>query len=200
MKHDNEKGFFIKKESENSLCKLSSESLRGLPFSLTQLTIAGFKTMTSIESNTFQHIPGLETLSLRDNSIEYIEPAAFNNLYRLVRLYLQGNVLNYFRLEPCCLKILNLSGNQMKFFPKRSITNLPTSLVNLDLSRNMIVDIESGAFEGLINLRCLKLGLNAFKQLDLSNIINRDTANLRFLDMRGYVKKMIIFRLLSTTE
>jgi Leucine-rich repeat (LRR) protein len=182
---------FIKKDSEIIPFELSSESLSGLPRSLTKLAITGFKAMTSIEPNTFQHLPGLEWLSLEDNSIEHIEPATFNNVKKLTRLVLSRNKLTDFRFdeppanaEPCCLKFLDLFRNKLVFIAKRTVTNLPKSLVYLDLSQNMIVDIESGAFEDLVNLRSLLLGFNCFEQLDFNNILNSDTANLRFLDVR----------------
>jgi Leucine-rich repeat (LRR) protein len=159
---------------------------------LTQLSIAGLKYMTSIEPNAFQHLPCLEKLSLENNSIDQIEPAAFNNLNKLMRLELRGNKLTNFRFaelpasaEPYCLKVLDLSCNQLIFIPKRSVTNLPTSLVNLNLGENFIEAIESGAFKDLVNLRSLNLAEMLCETLNVDDILNRDTANLRYLDIRG---------------
>jgi Leucine-rich repeat (LRR) protein len=167
--------------------------LSGLSPSLKQLYITGYKAITSVEPNTFQHLPNLEKLSLVNNSIAHIEPAAFNNLNKLTQLELSNNRLTDFRFgeplanaEPCCLKVLYLSDNQLSFFPKRLVTNLPTSLVNLDLSSNKIMGLESGAFEDLVNLRSLNLERNhhkSFETLDLNNILNNDTCNLRLLDI-----------------
>jgi Leucine-rich repeat (LRR) protein len=165
--------------------------LSGLPPSLTNLTIAGFDALTSIEPNSFQHLPDLEKLSLKKNSIEQIEPAAFNYLNKLTRLDLKQNRLTDFRFdelpanaEPCCLKVLDLSENRLSFLSKRFVNNLSTSLVSLDLIRNEIVNIESGAFEGLVNLRSLNLNGNLFKTFDLNNVINGGTVNLLLLDIR----------------
>jgi hypothetical protein len=184
--------------------ELSSKLLSGLPPSLKQLTIAGYNAITSVEPNTFQHLPNLEKLSLASNAIALIEPAAFNNLNKLTRLNLSNNWLTDFRFdeplanaEPCCLKVLNLSVNQLNIIPKRSVTNLPTSLVNLDLSSNKIMGLESGAFEDLVNLRSLNLERNhhkSFETLDLYNILNNDTRNLLLLSIYECSVKTIQWR------
>jgi Leucine-rich repeat (LRR) protein len=88
-------------------------------------------------------------------------------------------------VETCCLKVLDLSGNQLDSLPNRSVSNFPPSLVRLDLRYNKIVDIESGAFEDLVNLRSLDLARNPIATLDLNNILNNDTCNLRLLNILG---------------
>jgi Leucine-rich repeat (LRR) protein len=96
--------------------------------------------------------------------------------------------------ELCCLKVLDLSANKLSIIPKRSVSNLPTSLVNLDLSSNAIMGIESGAFEDMINLKSLSLSWNDFETLDLNKILNRHTANIRFLCINGSDYKNILWQ------
>jgi Leucine-rich repeat (LRR) protein len=170
--------FFINKGTKNATFKLSSELLSGLPSSLAHLTIAGINSLTAVDPYTFHHLPGLDKLSLKGNAIEQIEPAAFNYPNNIAQLQ---------------LKILDLSGNQLNSIPKRSVTNFPMSLVNLDLSYNKIVDIETGAFEDLVNLRSLSLAENNFKILDLRNILNSNSLNLLFLDIRGKANMQILW-------
>jgi Leucine-rich repeat (LRR) protein len=140
---------------------------------LTQLTISGFKCISSIEPNAFQHLPNLRKLCLVNNSIERIEFGFSGHLNKLTQL--------------------DLSVNQLCSIPKRSVSNLPLSLVNLNLSSNTIVDIECGAFDDLENLRLLNLAFNSFKELNLNNILNRDTVNLMFLNLSGDRKMSIVW-------
>jgi hypothetical protein len=162
--------------------------LSALPSSLTKLTVTGFKNFSSIESNIFQLLPNLEKLCLSNNAIERTEQ--LDSLDHL-------NTLRFDKIQPGVesrLKVINLSGNQLSFVPKRSVSNFPPSLVELDLSKNKIVDIESGAFKGMFNLRSLDLAGNPFMKLDLSNIIYFDTVSLQFLDICGDANRSILWR------
>jgi Leucine-rich repeat (LRR) protein len=177
---------------------------------LTQLAITGFWNVTTIELNAFQDLPNLEKLCLTNNFIKRIELGAFNYLNKLKRLGLNwnsltGSCLNEISMLSCLeflslannqiygslvipsnncrLKALNLSGNNLLCVPERSVSNLPLSLVNLNLMLNQVV-IESGAFEGLVNLRSLNLACND-EILNLNYIFNRDTINLSSLNLRG---------------
>jgi hypothetical protein len=71
------------------------------------------------------------------------------------------------------------------FLPKNTFSGLP-SLVSLRLGRNMIDRVESGAFDGLTNLRHLDLSANRFEQFDLSVFATADLTNLMVLDLRNY--------------
>jgi Leucine-rich repeat (LRR) protein len=147
---------------------------------LTQLSIIGFKALTAIEPNAFQHVNHLEKLCLANNSIERIESGAFDDLNKLTRLELNGNKLTtsclsempatveYLSLASneidgslvisshnTRLKVLDLGENKLASIPKRSVSNLPLGLVNLNVRENKIVDIESGAFNDLVNLNTL---------------------------------------------
>jgi Leucine-rich repeat (LRR) protein len=133
------------------------------------------RVMTSIASNTFQHLPLLEQLSLNDNSIELIEPGAFNHLNKLTRLELKGNNLTDFSFDLLStninLKVLDLSGNKLSCIPKRSMFNLPLSLVNLDLSKNEIESVNCEEFQDLLNLRSLSFAENCIDYFDLEGIL-----------------------------
>jgi hypothetical protein len=88
--------------------------------------------------------------------------------------------------------VLDLSGNQLSCISKRTLSNLPLSLVEINLSKNKIVDIESGAFRDLASLRSLNLAWNNFASLNLNNILSRDTVNLLFLDIQSDVNIPIV--------
>jgi hypothetical protein len=149
--------------------------MSGLPVSLTQLSIGDFKSLTSIESNTFQHLSLLERLSLNDNSITSIKPGAFNHLNKLTRLELKENNLTDFSFDQLSanihLKVLDLSGNRLSCIPKRSIFKIPLGFVNLDLSENKIESADCEEFNDLLNLRSLNFAGNCCDYFDLEGIL-----------------------------
>jgi Leucine-rich repeat (LRR) protein len=160
--------------------KLSSESFSS---SIRKLTVTGFKTLSSIEPKILQYFPDLQTLCLANNAFERIE---FSSLDHLNTLEKSLDTLCFDNLQPGVesrLEVLDLSGNQLSCISKQTLSNLPPSLVKINLSKNKIVDIESGAFRDLASLRSLHLACNQFETLDLNNIL--DTVNLWFLDLQG---------------
>jgi hypothetical protein len=154
--------------------------------SLTKLAITGFKQLTRIVS-----LPAtLEHIELFDNCIENIEPDAFRILSKLTHLSLNENCLISEKKFPAIghlthlehlylrdnitdsldglksisllnLRVLNLRDCKVRKLSKQTFATLP-GLVNLDLVRNEIAEIEAGAFDGLINLRVLNLAGNNF--------------------------------------
>jgi hypothetical protein len=162
-----------------------------LSSSLKQLTVIGFKTLSSIESGIFQHLPYLVKLFLANNAIERTELSSLDQLNTPEKSL---NTLRFDKLQPGVesrLKELDLSKNQLGCILKRSVSNLPLSLVHIDLSHNNIVEIESGAFENMVNLRLLTLAWNLFETLDLNNILHRDTANIMHLDIVSNITRSI---------
>jgi hypothetical protein len=93
------------------------------------------------------------------------------------------------------LEVLDLSENQLSCISKRTLSNLPLSLVEINLSNNKIVDIESEAFRDLVKLRSLNLAWNSFATLYLNNILNRDT--VLFLDIQSDANIPIMWHELS---
>jgi hypothetical protein len=149
--------------------------------SLTKLVITGFKQFTRILS-----LPAtLEFLQLSENGIKVIEPDAFLLLNKLTHLNLDKNCLTAEKAFPALfhlthlehlslrnnlidslegfkviymprLQVLILCSNQVTQLSKQTFATFP-GLVNLDLTHNRITDIETGAFDGLVNLRVLRL-------------------------------------------
>jgi Leucine-rich repeat (LRR) protein len=156
-------------------------------------------------------LPSLEDVDLKDNSIEVLELDAFSNLTKVQRLALDNNKLTELsgfesmtnlvyltlannlldeniyissQVDLRYLKVLDLKANKIKSLPSDLFLNLP-SLVNLDLSENMIGTIEKGAFNGLINIRCLNLAKNSLTILDLDVFDWNGMENLMILQFNG---------------
>jgi hypothetical protein len=147
--------------------------------------VTGFKTLSSIEPKILQYFPDLQTLCLANNAFERIEFSSLDHLNTLEKSF---DTLCFDNLQPGVesrLEVLDLSENQLSSISKRSMSNLPLSLVEINLSKNKIVDFESGVFRDLASLRSLNLACNKFATLDLNNILNRVTVNLLFLNIQS---------------
>jgi len=87
------------------------------------------------------------------------------------------------------LKVLNLSGNKLEAIPYSTFALAP-SLQLLDLSANLITEIEPMAFRGLeINLKQLDLSFNRLSTLDAFSFT--DLANLEVLNLNNNKIKLI---------
>jgi Leucine-rich repeat (LRR) protein len=159
--------------------------------------VIGFKNLSSIDSGIFQHLPHLEKLCLANNAIERTESGSLDHLNTPEKSL---NTFCFDKPHPgvqCRLKELNFTGNQFGCILKRSISHLPTSLSKLNLCNNKIVDIESGAFENMVNLRFLNLAWNLYETLDLNNILHRDTAYILYLHIESNMKSLMMWNDLS---
>jgi Leucine-rich repeat (LRR) protein len=150
--------------------------------SLTKLVITGFKQLTRIIS-----IPAatLEHIELSDNCIYMIETDAFRLLSKLTHLNLDKTFLSAEQAFPAFayltsleqlslrtnmiysleglksiylprLRVLNLCVGQVTKLSKQTFATLP-GLCELIVSYNQIMEIEQGAFDGMVNLRSLDL-------------------------------------------
>uniref|UniRef100_A0A673BZL0 Lumican-like n=1 Tax=Sphaeramia orbicularis TaxID=375764 RepID=A0A673BZL0_9TELE len=101
---------------------------------------------------------GLMQLRLAHNQISSISPGAFQNLHNLTLLLLQGNKLQTISegdLKGLIrLNLLDLSGNLFTSVPK----NLPSTIQQLYLSNNSLSALSEDSFEGLHQLKYLRLG------------------------------------------
>nr|XP_043880479.1 lumican [Solea senegalensis] len=100
---------------------------------------------------------GLKQLRLAYNQISSISPGAFQNMHNLTLLLLQGNRLQTITEGDLkgldSLNLLELSGNLFSSVPG----HLPSSVQQLYLSNNSLSGLDSDSFEGLLNLKYLRL-------------------------------------------
>ncbi|XP_040181027.1 transforming growth factor beta activator LRRC33-like [Rana temporaria] len=121
---------------------------------------------------SMSRLHNLEDLDLHHNHLESIDPGALNSLTRLHSLNLASNRLHKCpasrrgvfdgtrRLETLSLANNNLDGEAVLCY----LSNV-TSLVHLDLSRNAIVLLFSGMFDGIPKLSELDLSNNFIDEI-----------------------------------
>ena len=100
--------------------------------------------------------PKLLSVNMSNNLISEIQPGAFTNMTRLVRLILSKNKITK-------LDQNSLAGGRTKISRERSTLILSSgvsSLVELELSNNFLESIPIAALAALDNLKFLNLGSN----------------------------------------
>ncbi|KAK2884855.1 leucine-rich repeat-containing protein 4B [Channa argus] len=122
-----------------------------------------------IKSDTFKHLRHLEILQLSKNHIRQIEVGAFNGLPNLNTLELFDNRLTVVPSQAfeylSKLRELWLRNNPIETLPAFAFHRVP-SLRRLDLGELRKLDfISDAAFEGLVNLRFLNLGMCGLKDI-----------------------------------
>ncbi|KAK6329065.1 hypothetical protein J4Q44_G00010430 [Coregonus suidteri] len=126
-------------------------------------------TIEVIKSDTFKHLRHLEILQLSKNHIRQIEVGAFNGLPNLNTLELFDNRLTLVPSQAfeylSKLRELWLRNNPIETLPAYAFHRVP-SLRRLDLGELRKLDyISEAAFEGLVNLRFLNLGMCGLKDI-----------------------------------
>ncbi|KAJ0015893.1 hypothetical protein NQD34_014183 [Periophthalmus magnuspinnatus] len=126
-------------------------------------------TIQVIKSDTFKHLRHLEILQLSKNHIREIEVGAFNGLPNLNTLELFDNrltVVPSLAFEYLSkLRELWLRNNPIETLPAFAFHRVP-SLRRLDLGElRKLGFISEAAFEGLVNLRFLNLGMCGLKDI-----------------------------------
>lgn len=76
---------------------------------------------------------------------------------------------------------LNLSQNNFSSIPSKALSTLRKSLTILDLSRNLIRNLQPEDFEGLTNVTHLILSYNRLEALEEEAF--KDLPRLKFLDL-----------------
>lgn len=144
-----------------------------------------------IKTDTFKHLRHLEILQLSKNLIRKIEVGAFNGLPNLNTLELFDNRLTTVPTQAfeylSKLRELWLRNNPIESIPSYAFNRVP-SLRRLDLGELKKLEyISEAAFEGLVNLRYLNLGMCNLK--DIPNL----TALVRLeeLELSGNRLEMI---------
>ncbi|KAG9349944.1 hypothetical protein AGOR_G00093210 [Albula goreensis] len=122
-----------------------------------------------IKSDTFKQLRHLEILQLSKNHIRQIEVGAFNGLPNLNTLELFDNRLTLVPSQAfeylSKLRELWLRNNPIETLPAFAFNRVP-SLRRLDLGElKKLAYISEAAFEGLINLRYLNLGMCGLKDI-----------------------------------
>ena len=149
----------------NSL-DISGIALAGLlmkdTFSLLQNTsleslIMRFNAINVVRDNSFSRLKSLTMLDLSQSQITRAEKDAFNGLDQVSTLKLNKNrfVTIPEKLPPSLL-FLYLGSNQIRKIPANIFNNL-VQLQELRMGNNNILTLETGAFNGLVNLKILYL-------------------------------------------
>ncbi|XP_049852318.1 G-protein coupled receptor GRL101-like [Schistocerca gregaria] len=140
----------------------------------------------SLNVDTFSKLDRLLYLDLRNNSISWLPPMMFRNLWRLHILNLQNNNLSvisngtFFGLPK--LGTLHLHGNNIQSLEPMAFYGL-SSLKALDLKRQRISNISHGAFIGLRSLVTLDMSYNCIAYLTDGTLIGMP--KLETLDLSG---------------
>lgn len=120
------------------------------------------------QGEQFQGLSSLETLVLKDNSLEWPLPATlFNGLRALRTLDLRSNYLSASDIQSGALlgmprlQLLRLSKNRLLDLDAGVFAELP-SLLSIELDHNLLRDLPAGMFAHQVNLTALALCDNDF--------------------------------------
>lgn len=128
------------------------------------------------------------TLDLSHNRIDQIKGAAFEGLQRLETLRIAHNQLTTIHLgafqnvSGALLRHLDLSSNQLRVLKQHYFQDLP-GLEELLLFNNRIVQVESRALAGLVNLRKAYLSHNRLTHFPFFSIEDHSHPQLSMLDL-----------------
>lgn len=218
--------------SYNHVNKLETGTFNNLQ-ELQTLVLTG-NNIRSIDYRVFYILPNLVSLILSENRINTIYPGAFSNIPNLMRIDLQNNELKGFDFNifestmsnfPASLNIsrnqikeilnakqnllnikcFDISHNRLQIIPVKILTLMSRTLKRLQLSYNVITEInpmafgnltsleiltlehnsivylKRRAFSGLTALQILHLSHNHMEQLQIDQFLNLH--NLRVLDL-----------------
>ncbi|XP_024861249.1 toll-like receptor 13 isoform X3 [Kryptolebias marmoratus] len=145
-----------------------------------------FNKITGVECQDFSNQTNLTELNLQNNSITALKTCAFNDLVQLQVLTLQYNKINdlnkaFQRYLPN-LKYLHLNGNKLTSIKNEVFRGL-RSLLNLSLHENQIKELYSDSFVGLRNLTEIQLMSNQITKQNLDTGAFNALVNLKRLDL-----------------
>lgn len=158
-----------KKSMFQNACSLKTHHFKFIPLFLMLFYLALSVSLQMIKSDTFKHLSHLEILQLSKNHIRQIEVGAFNGLPNLITLELFDNRLPVVPSQAfeylSKLRELWLRNNPIETLPAYAFHRVP-SLRRLDLGElRKLSFISEAAFEGLVNLRFLNLGMCGLKDV-----------------------------------
>ena len=132
------------------------------------IILLSYTKYTGIAPDTFNNLPKLISLFLDNNEIIELQSYKFNNLPELRSLYLDNNNIQKLHYDTFYnlpkLNILNLKNNQIQELQVGIFNNLP-NLRSLYLYYNQIQELQLGIFDNLQNLNILNLRNNRIQEL-----------------------------------
>jgi peroxidase len=158
---------------------LSSESVKSFDVSINVLR--------DIKELIFKDYPLLETLSLSENTIEWIDSRAFFGLKMLKNIDLSHNNLRSINVtmfsDTPLLQTVSFSGNPLVYSPDLSPILASSSIMSLDLSYCSLTSVNLRTFSQLPSLQVLDLNSNNLREF------NRDILNtltkIAVIDLRN---------------
>lgn len=150
--------------SDNSIASLDSSSFEGMRH-LLSLHIAN-NALNAIALNTFGSLRKLQNLSLADNRLEWFDAGIVEVATRLEWLDMSGNKLmdaptDEPLLRSASVRVLLLARVQMTAVGFSMLTELP-ALERLDLSGNLLIQLQAGSFSTNRRLEWLNVVENPF--------------------------------------
>lgn len=183
--------------SYNQISSLGKDAFRGLKL-LKQLDLS-HNNISAVDSAAFRDTTDLQSIDLSHNSItSFSDPAVFKYVSALRVLHLHHNeildvpsALIKHLPPPCVLETLTLNGNLIEVIEDKSFPPpCSHSMKTLDLSSNIIRDIEKSAFDTLNNLIAIDLSINnltfipTMQLSKLSRLKELDLSGNRFAEVK----------------
>lgn len=171
----------LKNISEDAFSGSLSDSLTDLDLSDNDLNEIPF---------AIAHLKSLKRLSLAKNKIDALSAKAMNmwkSREKLLSLDISGNSLDDKDVSAISslpnLNDLNLAGNQLTDVPKHLLKTYKTTLKNLNLALNRIINVPSLAFSELENLQSLSLEFNNISKISVDAF--QKLTNMLYLYLTG---------------
>lgn len=143
-----------------------------------------YNRLTSLSEEVLTHLPNLITLYLQGNKLKTLSDNCFGNQRFLTSLYLQHNYidrLNMTLISLKRLKYLDLSFNYIKSISGYE-TNRLIALERINISNNVLLNIESNCFEQSVNLHIVDLSNNMINS-DIKIEMFSANTKLEYLDI-----------------
>ncbi|KAH9514924.1 hypothetical protein Btru_021378 [Bulinus truncatus] len=154
-------------------------------FSLSAVSLSG-NSIASVPSHVFPNNVYLKRIDLSLNSIRHIGGQSFINLY-LEALYLHGNNLTEVSREMLDgakrISELNLSRNRIADVSTGAFDSFRETLLNLDLHSNQLTSVHQGMFRGMRRLRVFSLAANAISEVESGSF--QDMEKLEEFNLSG---------------
>lgn len=201
------------KNNETSIQKITNELLRCKEFknlfktnkttqeinlnnNLTKISLSNSQ-LKSISSNIFHNLSNLKSINLSRNMLTKIDACTFNGLFNLRSIYLYNNEITSIDSQLFKdlknLNLLMISTNQLKSIETNTFYEL-FNLAEIDLAHNKLTTI-SGVFNGLFNLRELRLSCNQISKLDSD--VFKSLINLKEIYLDGNLLTCLDFNLFN---
>lgn len=160
-----------------AIVRLNGNNMHSLPpdlFNETKLLREIYLQNNSINvlaPSVFSDLPHLTVLDLSANQLtsEWINPATFRGLFRLITLDMSSNKLT--KIEPSIFKdllniqVIKMSDNHLRHIDEKAFNGL-TKLHSLTLSNNRLVSLRPNVFMGLQGLKLLSIDYNRIAKFD----------------------------------